>query len=232
MLQHFYESLPSLSAVSSFYIPGYTEALSFFSGVRVIPHSSFIEGTDMMVFKKYFFALKALPVYFIPIFRKRKCYGFVLRGAEVKFTPRFCTNFLLPGCERIENGDIVFIVEGLKDSGPLLMLGVKTIPCLTSAPSVELLRWLKLKNCKVYIIPDWDEHLKEHVQVIRERLQEAGYVEFRKDFFIHILAQRGVKCDLGDFFCPVHSSEQGLAIFNIRQIISKVKELEWISVKI
>jgi hypothetical protein len=227
MLANFYQSLPRPGDVPGFYIHGYTEALKYFSGVRVVPHSTFIEGTDAMQFKRYFMALKSLPVYFIPIFQERKTYGFVLKSGAVKFTPKFCTCELLPGCERVKDRDTVFMAEGIKDVGPLLMAGYKAVPMLTAIPSVGLLKRFKGMGCKVVIIPDCDTHLREHVKRMGQRFKEAGYEGHEKDFlFVFLDNPDGAeKHDLGEYYDPGLPGE--IALGSLKKIVKTVKAIGW-----
>jgi hypothetical protein len=223
MLLSFYQSLPSIEAVSNFYIKGYTESLKLFSGVKVVPHSDFIESSDAKQFSKLFFAIRQLPCYFVPIFVGRSCYGFVLRSAAEKFTPRFNTslNRYVPGCEGIQAGDTVFMCEGFKDCGPLRLLGLKAIPFLTAVPTLELLKWLKTLNCKVVIIPDNDTHRDTHVQQIAKRFKDSGFVN-KQDWFWYPLS--GVK-DTGEFFDSREKAHE--VVFHLKKIVKLTRRLGW-----
>ena len=229
MLRSFYMSLPTLKGCKDFYVPGYTEALTLFSDVRVVPNSCYIEGTDAAAFRKYFFAMKSLPVYWIPIFYDRKCYGFVLKNNTVKVSVRFKVSdvFSVPGIERVRRGSLVFMAEGLKDVGPLLSLGYVSLPMLTSVPSLSLLMWLREQGCKVVVVPDHDEHERKHLTQIGRRFRAAGFEGFRKDYLVCVLEgpADGGKSDLGDFYgCK---SQHDLAVTNLKSIVSQVRSLGW-----
>ncbi len=182
-----------------------------------------------MQFKKYFFALKGFPVYFIPIFRDRKCYGFIMRGSIEKFTPRFCTTFLNPGCERIIDGCTVFMAEGIKDVGPLLSLGLISVPMLTAVPNLLLLKWFKHKHCRVIIVPDCDEHTRGHIKQIAKRFKEAGFDGHNIDYHISLIAAPSgyKKSDLGDWY-DVNPIVHEQAKHNLRQVVQEARGLKWI----
>jgi len=161
----FFSTLPLVHQVDTyqFYVKGYTEALRYFSEVRVVLSEEWLVGvpTDL---KDYFYRV-GFPCYFIPIFYKQSCFGFVVKGFH-KETPKFCTNMLLPGCERITGSNLVVLVEGLKDAYvPMLAcdgLPAVVVPMLTSVPSKELLYLFKEMRCEVLFVPDNDSYQKEH----------------------------------------------------------------------
>jgi hypothetical protein len=162
----FYQSLPLIGQVDAyhFYVRGYSEALRLFTGVRVVMSSEWLVGVPAEL-RDYFFKVQ-FPCYFVPVFSGRSCYGFVLKGHR-KETPRFCTNFMLPGMERVVSGSIVILVEGFKDCYVPIKatsdLGAVVIPMLTSVPGTELLSYLSGLGCRVIFVPDNDEHRGDHV---------------------------------------------------------------------
>ena len=202
-LRDWFTTLPLLSQVNKyqFYIPGYTEALSLFSEVRVVMGEDWISGVPSDL-QQHFYKVK-FPCYFIPIFVGENCYGFVLKGFS-KTTPRFCTNLLLPGCEKIKGGEIIVLVEGIKDCYiPMLAckgLPVVVIPLLTSVPSLGLLEFLRDAGCRVLYIPDSDDHVSNHKARFFELCGKAG---IKSGFYE--LPSNGSVCafkDYGDFFSP------------------------------
>ena len=194
-LRGFFSSLPLISQVDRyyFYIPGYTESLGYFSEVRVVLSEEWLDGVPFDL-QDYFFRV-GFPNYFIPIFRGNDCYGFVVKSFN-KMTPRFSTNAMMPGCERINGGELVVLVEGFKDVYiPLLVsegLPVVVIPLLTALPGRELLGFFKQMGCSVLYIPDNDSRIGDHSARFSELI---GSVGVRGS--IHKL---GVVKDFGDFF--------------------------------
>jgi len=192
----FYSLLPLIDQVDPyrFYVKGYTEALKLFSGVRVVLDEGWLNGVPPDL-QDYFFRVK-FPCYFIPIFRDSNCFGFVVKGFQ-KETPRFCTNNkYLPGCERIHGGEVVVLVEGIKDSYlPFLAckgLPVVVIPMLTAIPSKDLLGFLKEMGCSLVFVPDNDVYKGDHVSRFYELCGKVGVKGF-------VFELNGIK-DFGDFF--------------------------------
>jgi len=194
-LFEFYQSLPSIESITpyQFYIKGYTEALKQFSDVRVVLSEEWLQGVPLDL-RDYFYRV-GFPNYFIPIFLQEDCFGFVLKGFS-KETPRFGTNMLLPGCERIMPGGLVLLVEGIKDTYLPLQacrgLPVTVLPMLTAVPGRELLAWFKEHNCAVLYVPDNDDRRADHVSRFAE---VCGKVGIRNSLFL--LEQVG---DFGEFF--------------------------------
>ena len=176
-LRDFFSALPLLNQVNRyhFYIPGYTEALGYFSDVRVVLSEEWLSGVPHDL-QDYFYKVN-FPCYMVPIFRGTDCYGFVVKGFT-KMTPRFCTNALLPGCERIQGGELVVLVEGFKDAyTPMLVskgLPVVVVPMLTAIPSREFLGWLKEMGCSVLYVPDNDSRIGEHSARFSELIGSVG----------------------------------------------------------
>jgi hypothetical protein len=194
-LKDIFVAIPTIDQVlvSQFYIPGYTESLRIFSEVRVVPSGDWLEGVSE-IFKSYFIKV-GFPCYLVPIFQGGACYGFVVKSFG-KFTPRFCTNDLLPGCERLRGGEVVIFVEGFKDCFcPMLAckgLSAVVLPMLTALPGRALLGRLKSLGCRVVFVPDNDENFLDHVARFSElcgREQIGGSV----------FCLEGIK-DFGDFF--------------------------------
>jgi hypothetical protein len=212
----FYSVLPLASQVDPyhFYVPGYTESLRLFSEVRVVLNEEWLSGVPYDL-KDYFFKVQ-FPCYFIPIFRGSECYGFVVKGFS-KMTPRFCTNMLLPGCERINGGELVILVEGFKDAYlPMLAcegLRVVVVPMLTSVPSKELLSFLAAMQCLVLYVSDNDEHRAGHSARFFEL---AGHIGVRVNKF----DLRSLE-DFGDFFLP---SKRDQAVIEARSLRSVVMQ--------
>jgi hypothetical protein len=144
----------------------------------------------------YFYKV-GFPCYFVPIFTGRNCFGFVVKGFG-KYTPRFATNMLLPGCERLRGGETVLFCEGFKDCFlPMLAcrgLPVVVLPMLTAVPSREMLSLLAGYGDQIVMVPDNDDHAGDHLGRFFElcgKTRAKGF-QFR-------LSQVG---DFGDFFNP------------------------------
>jgi hypothetical protein len=191
----FFIALPLIDQVpvSQFYIPGYTESLQLFSEVRIVPSEDWLQGVSEEL--KAYFIKVGFPCYMVPVFRDSFCYGFVVKGFG-KMTPKFCTNEMVPGCERLHGGETVILVEGFKDTYcPVVAcrgIPAVVLPMLTALPGRALLKWLGLLGCRVIFIPDNDEHVADHSARFNElcgREKTAGSV-FRLS---------GIK-DFGTFF--------------------------------
>lgn len=190
-LLELYSSLPTIEQVPSFYVPGYTESLKTYTGVRVIPDPSFIDGVskvDLTYLKSVGF-----PCYFIPLMLHNNCYGYVLKGREKK-TPRRHTKNVFPGQTEVTENDVVCLVEGFKDSYLLRKIGIHAIPMLTSEPCKELLTYLETYHCRLVFIPDNDQFRSNFIESFKKSISN-----FEIPYFIYKLD--GVK-DLGDFFLP------------------------------
>ena len=201
VFRDFFSALPLVNQVNpyQFYIEGYTESLRLFSDVRVVLDEGWLSGVPLDL-QDYFFRVN-FPCYFIPIFSGNNCYGFVVKGFR-KETPRFCTNMFLPGCERIKGGEVVVLVEGLKDAyTPLLLckdLPAVVIPMLTAVPSKELLSFFKSMGCSVLYVPDNDGYRNDHKARFYELCGKVGIMG-------SVFEVSQVK-DFGDFFSPVYRS--------------------------
>jgi hypothetical protein len=168
-----------------------------FSEVRVVLSDEWLQGVPHDL-QDYFYKV-GFPCYFVPIFTGRNCFGFVAKGAG-KYTPRFATNMLLPGCERLrgDGKETVVFVEGFKDAYlPMLSckdLPVVVLPMLTAVPSESLLSLLRQYGCRVVMVPDNDDNAGNHLSRFYELCGKTGVKgsQFR-------LSQVG---DFGDFFRP------------------------------
>jgi hypothetical protein len=196
-LKDFFISLPGIDQVSrsQFYIQGYTEALGLFSEVRVVFSPDWLQEVSEEL-KSYFMKV-GFPCYLVPIFREHNCYGFVVKGLA-KLTPKFSTNELAPGCERLKRGQVVILVEGFKDCYVPMMAFrgdfVTVLPMLTSLPTKALLGMLNDLDCRVILVPDNDGHAGNHSARFSEL---CGKVQVRGSVF----RTEGIK-DFGDFFLP------------------------------
>jgi hypothetical protein len=196
-LKEFFLSLPLIDQVpiTQFYVPGYTESLKLYSDVRVVLSNDWLQGVPHDL-QDYFYKV-GFPCYFVPIFTGRSCFGFVTKGSG-KFTPRFATNTLLPGCERLKGGETVVFVEGFKDSYlPMLSCGdlpVVVLPMLTAVPSKDLLSLLGQQGCKVVLVPDNDDYAGDHLARFYELCGKTGAHGFQY--------RLSMVEDFGDFFNP------------------------------
>lgn len=192
-LLEFYSSLPTLEQMPGFYVPGYTEALKTFPGVRVIPDPSFVEGMGKADSIYLLSNQLTWPRYFIPLMLGNNCYGYVLKGRE-KRTPRRHTKNVFPGQTEVVSRDVVCLVEGIKDAYLLRAIGIHCIPMLTSEPCKELLVYLETKQCQLVFIPDNDQYRDNFIESFKKSISN-----FEIPYFIYKLE---VVKDLGDFFLP------------------------------
>lgn len=190
-LLEFYSSLPTLEQVSSFYVPGYTEALKTYLGVRVIPDATFLDGLDQDDVK--YLKSCSFPVYFIPLMLGNNCYGYVLKGRE-KRTPRKHTKNVFPGQCQVLPNEPVCLVEGIKDSYLLRALKIPTIPMLTSEPCDELLSYFEQHHCPVIFIPDNDIYREQFIKAFKNKISTK-----KIPYYVYKLE---VVKDLGDYFLP------------------------------
>jgi hypothetical protein len=216
-LKEFFLSLPLIDQVpaNQFYVPGYTESLKLFSEVRVVLSDEWLQGVPHDL-QDYFYKV-GFPCYFVPIFAGRSGFGFVVKGFG-KYTPRFATNMLLPGCERLKGKEIVILVEGFKDAYlPMLScrgLPVVVLPMLTAVPSKDLLSLLGQYKCRVVMVPDNDDQAGGHLARFYELCGKTGLNgrQFR-------LSQVG---DFGDFFRPELREAALLEAKKLRGFISSL----------
>jgi hypothetical protein len=129
-----YMSLPDPSD-RLLYIKGYTEALSFVKGVKVVPSQALYEEIPFR-FRRLFDTIQ-LPCYYIPIKKGSVHYGFILKGLG-KETSRFCTYYPFFNLDALlSSRPYVFVVEGVKDAGIFLSRGQPVLGMLTSGMSEE-----------------------------------------------------------------------------------------------
>jgi hypothetical protein len=196
-LKEFFLSLPLIDQVpiSQFFVPGYTESLRLFSEVRVVLSDEWLQGVPREL-QDYFYKV-GFPCYFVPIFTGRNCFGFVAKGFG-KYTPRFATNMLLPGCEKIRGGETVILCEGFKDCFlPMLACGdlpVVVLPMLTAVPSKDMLSLLASYGDSVVFVPDNDDHAGDHLGRFFDLCGKTG----AKGFQFRLSRVE----DFGDFFNP------------------------------
>jgi len=206
-LNEFYNSLPT-GKQSSIYIPYYTEALTTFQGVRVVPSYEFVLELDKK-YKQYFKHIQ-FPCYFIPIHVNNECYGFVLKALEKK-TPRFYTKNYLPGLELVKPGQPVVLVEGIKDTYILRAAKIPCVPMLTDTISEFTFNFFQKNNCPVIYCPDNDPIQESNIKNFIKKFQEKGHT-FKLNY---------VK-DLGDFFGP----DREKAILAAKEVISFYRTLQ------
>jgi hypothetical protein len=144
----------------------------------------------------------------------------VVKGVG-KYTPRFATNMLLPGCERLKGDgqEVVVFVEGFKDAYlPMLscrdLPGVVVLPMLTSVPSKDLLSLLGQYGCRVVMVPDNDDNAGNHLSRFYELCGKTGVKGFQ-----FRLSQVE---DFGDFFRPELRVAALKEAKKLRGFISKV----------
>lgn len=188
-LLEFYSSLPTPEVLPSFYVRGYTEALHYYTGVRVVPDYSFVESLP----KIHLEHIKAagFPCYFIPVERDNKCYGYVVKSYQ-KLTPRYTTKSYIPGLDCIKDGQAVVFVEGIKDSYLLKVVGLPVLPMCTSMISDDMFRFLQEHHCNVLFVPDNDSHRDNTIEKFKKKISK-----YSLSYFIYHL--KTVK-DLGDYF--------------------------------
>ncbi len=212
----FYQKLPTLNQVPSFYIPGYTESLKTFKGVRVIPDLSFLEGFPPQFTS--FLKTTFLPLYFVPLYIGENVYGFTLKGLK-KMTPSFTTIPILPGQSEIKPGQTVILSEGFKDVYLFRVMGIPALPCLTSIPSSAVLKYLAKIDCSVIFIPDNDEYQNKHILKFQKTVSII-----QSPLKYEIFNLRGCK-DLGGFFDSESERAQSLINFKIVQNLLEGRDL-------
>lgn len=215
-LLEFYTSLPTLEQMPGFYVPGYTEALKTFTGVRVIPNPSFVDGLSKEDEKYLLSRQLGWPRYFIPLILGNNCYGYVLKS-YVKRTPRRHTKNVYPGQELIKQGDVVCLVEGIKDAYILRALKLQAIPMLTSEPCDELIDYLEMLQCKLVFVPDNDDYRGTFIKSFREKISS-------KKIPYYIYKLEGVK-DLGDYFLPELREAAMLQAKKILRVVRALKNV-------
>lgn len=158
MLFDFYLNLPSYSLYHklhpNFYVPGYTETLALVSGVKVVSLKSDLSEVDIEYRNKFYLEK---PYYYIPVKRGKENYGFILKGSK-KPTPRDgIINYLIFNLDALDyNFPFIILVEGIKDSYPLLALNLPVISMLTTTVSIDFISLTKSLKKDIIFIPDND----------------------------------------------------------------------------
>lgn len=212
MYLKFYQSLPTTKQYP-LYIKGYTEALETFSGVRVVPDNSFLEGIDRNVINN--FLSVGTPCYFVPIHQHNKCYGYVLKGHQKK-TIKVANKKLLPGFEQVTEGCVVYLVEGFKDSYLLRSANKICLPILTSIPTLETLQILKQLDTKLVYCADNDILCDQNKQGFLDKATRAGFSV--ENILLWNLTEYK---DLGDFFNDNKSRKD--ILIQTKSLIHEVK---------
>jgi len=131
-LHEMYTALPT-QAQAPIYIKGYSEALSFIPGVRVIPDHGYY--ADLPTIYKQFFSPVEFPAYYIPISMGRKHYGFIIKG-QGKMSSRYSSYFPFFNLDAFLRPEpYVVVVEGIKDAGIFLERNIPVMAMLTSGMS-------------------------------------------------------------------------------------------------
>lgn len=185
-----YTSLPKPNK-DLLHVPCYTESLSTFSGVRVLPSETYLDGLPPDLVRSA--SLVGLPCFVIPIHSAGRCYGIVLKGRG-KPTPRYGNTARLCGWESVAPGSTVVLVEGFKDTYILRRMGVLALPLLTSMPSARTLSLLASMACKVVYVPDNDSYGQRNAETYMAKASSAGIEPL-------VFRLSGVS-DLGDVFDP------------------------------
>ena len=160
----FYSSLPK--TVPGFYLKGYTEALSYLRGVRVIPSEDFLISVPNEF--RYFFDFKdprsgeelTYPAYYVPIKVDRNHYGFLIKSPGVKATPgeSWWSGFKVANLEALyDPRPYVVLVEGIKDAFMFLRADLPVVSLLTAGPTLSFLRECKCLGKTIYFAGDNDE---------------------------------------------------------------------------
>lgn len=149
----FYLSLPSVQDCP-FYVEGYSEALEFISGVRVIPNKGFIEGLSEDIRKNILSV--GFPCYYIPNKVGKDHYGFIVKGNK-KGTPRYGIRYKFFNLEAVFDGqDILYIVEGIKDAFLFLFFKRSVVASLTTQLSDSDIEEISRHKKVVVIVSDND----------------------------------------------------------------------------
>lgn len=160
----FYASLPK--ELPGFYIRGYSEALRFVRGVRVIPDASYIRYVPPE-FQYHFNVVDprtnqglTYPAYYIPIKVGPLHYGFVLKSPSSKLTPgeSWWSGFKMVGLEALDDPrPYIVVTEGIKDSFLFWRHGLPAAAALTSTVSTAFLLEAKARKKWILYAGDNDE---------------------------------------------------------------------------
>jgi hypothetical protein len=213
-----YAQLPKMDdvPVQRFYVPGYTEALRMYKGVRIVLDVSWLTGLEESL--KAYFIEAGFPCYFIPICVQHDCYGFVVKSFG-KRTPVFCTTFYRPNMEFVTKESVVCMVEGIKDSYILLKAGLTVVPTLASIPSKAVLEFYRDLGCRVVFIPDHDEHEQDFISQFQVKCSKLTPRLGRYSIFT---MEGPVGLDFGDFFKP---ECRLLVLANAKRLVQTVRGL-------
>lgn len=192
-LSAFYMNLPRPKHLPDFYLPGYTEALSYVQGVKVIPSYEFAK--EMPYPYNGVIATIPFPCYYIPIKLGKAHYGFICKSYD-KQTPRYSTYYPFFNLDALlDHRSYVFVVEGVKDAGIFLERGEPVISMLTSGMGKDHAKmFVEFKKTPIFL-PDNDSPgragVREFCSHHAKRLKLAPCV---------VLAS-GHK-DMGDYYLP------------------------------
>jgi hypothetical protein len=163
-MANFYMALPK--SVPGFYIKGYTEALSFFRGVRVIPSEDFLSSCPPE-FRYHFEVVDhstgtkiSYPSYYVPIKVGNEHFGFVLKSPAFKLTTgeSWWKGFKVVNLDALyDPRPFVILVEGIKDSYLFLKAGLPVVCMLTAGPSQDFLQECARLGKTVFFAGDNDE---------------------------------------------------------------------------
>lgn len=171
-------------------IPGYTEALSYVEGVRVIPDPGYYE--DLPVWLRHYFIPVEYPAYYVPIKTGNKHYGFILKG-QGKMSSRFSTYYPFFNLDALLSPHpYVVVTEGIKDAGIFLERGIPTMAMLTSGMSEESARvFLEYQKVPI-LVQDKDAAGDTGSRLLRKYLSKQGFSLMRVRPVSHK--------DMGDYY--------------------------------
>lgn len=188
-LLELYSSLP-LPSPKLLYIPGYTEALTGVTGIRIIPTYDF---TAMLpgIYRRFFDTM-TYPCYYIPVKIGSAHYGFILKGID-KMTSRYSSYYPFFNMDSLlSDKPYVFLVEGIKDAGIFIERGEPVISILTSGISPEHAALFRQFNKCPIIIPDNDGAGKKGARRLVNRDNSLGI----SVFYVHVHGHK----DMGNYY--------------------------------
>lgn len=159
-----YLGLPK--SLPDFYIRGYTEALAYFKGVRVIPSEEYVQSLSGDV--RYLFHSTnsegqslSFPAYYVPIKMGREHYGFVIKSKGIKMTPSvsWWSGFKVTNLDALlDPRPYVVLVEGIKDAYLWLRSGHPVVVMTTARISKAFLEECKVRGKRwLFFAGDNDE---------------------------------------------------------------------------
>jgi hypothetical protein len=188
-LYEMYLALPS-PAICPIYIKGYTEALQFVDGVRVVPSPSFYEDLPFR-FKRYFNPVQ-YPAYYIPIKVGRSHFGFILKG-QGKMSSRLASYYPFFNLDSLMSPrPYVIVTEGIKDAGIFLERGHPAMAMLTSGMSEETSMVFKEYKKIPILVQDKDAAGDMGYRQFQKSMSSFGLPSFRVRPFRHK--------DTGDYY--------------------------------